>query len=100
MKTFDSTFQQDLAPWYNSRLVQTFLQANKTKVCNWSGNSPDLNLIENLWHIFKNRLAKMNCMTMEQMIISAIQVWFHDDDVKNMCATLTLERYPLKILHE
>ena len=61
---------------------------NKLKVLHWSGNLPDLNSIENLWDILKNRLAKMNCTSTEQIIKSDIQVWFHIDDVKNMYVTL------------
>ena len=75
MKTFDSIFQHDLALWHNSKLVQTFMRENKIKVLDWLGNSPELNPIENLWYILKNCLAKMNCVTKEQMIKNAIQVW-------------------------
>ena len=51
-------------------------------------NSPDLNPIENLWHILKNRLVNMNCATKEQVIKRAIQAWFQDSEVKNMCGIL------------
>ena len=87
METFDSTFQHDLVPCHTSKFVQTFMQENKIKVLDWPGNSPDWNSIENLWHILKKRLAKMNCTSAEQMIENAMQVWFHDDDVKSMCTT-------------
>ncbi|GFV58819.1 hypothetical protein TNCV_3731551 [Trichonephila clavipes] len=30
----------------------------------------------------------MSCKTTEKIIKCAIQVWFHDDEVKNMCGTL------------
>lgn len=96
METFDGTFQHDLAPCHNSKLVQAFTRENNLKVLNWPGNSPDLNPIENLWHILKNRLAKMDCTTKEKMITSAIQVWFHDEEVKNMCAKL-VESMPRRV---
>ena len=72
----------------------------KIKVLDWSGNSPNLNSIKNLWHILKNRLAKMNCMTTEQMKKSTIQVWFHDDDSMNKCATLmeSMSRYVEEVI--
>lgn len=30
----------------------------------------------------------MDCTTNEHMIMNAIKVWFHDDEVKNMCTKL------------
>ena len=73
------------------------MRENKIKVLNWSGNPPDLNPIKVLWHILKNRSAKMNCTTTEQMIKIAIQVWCHDNnDVKNMCGTL-MESMPKRV---
>ncbi|GFX19011.1 hypothetical protein TNCV_323161 [Trichonephila clavipes] len=40
----------------------------------------DLNALGNVWHVLKNPLAKMGCATTEQMIKSAIHVWFHDHE--------------------
>lgn len=96
METFDGTFQHDLAPCHNSKLVQTFMKENKVKVLDWPGNSPDLNPIENLWNILKKRLAKMDCTTKEKMITNSIQVWFHDDEVMNMCNKL-VESMPRRV---
>lgn len=64
------------------------MRENKAKVLDWPDNSTDLSLIDNLWHIPKKRSAKVNCTTKEKIITSDIQVWFHDDEVKNMCAEL------------
>lgn len=88
MQTFSGTFQHDLAPCHNSKLVKTFILENQINVLDWPGNSPDLNPIENLWNILKSRLGKMDCSTKERMITSAINVWFHDDEIKNMCTNL------------
>ncbi|GFX96564.1 uncharacterized protein TNCV_1442381 [Trichonephila clavipes] len=86
METFDGTFQHDLVSCRNSKLVQTFMGENRS-VLKRPGNSPDLNPIENLWRILKNCFAK-SCMTTEQMIKSSMQVWLHEDEVKNIYATL------------
>lgn len=96
MQTFEGTFQHDLAPCHNSKLVKTFMLENQIKVLDWPGNSPDLNPIENLWNIMKRRLGKMDCTTKERMITNAIKVWFHDDEVKKMCINL-VESMPKRL---
>jgi transposase len=54
----------------------------------WPGNSPDMNPIENLWVIVKKRLKKINITTKVQLIENLIQIWHHDDEVKNKCSVL------------
>lgn len=38
----------------------------------------------------------MNCTTKERVIMNAIKVWFHNDEVKNMCTKL-VESMPKRI---
>ena len=71
-KTFDGTFQHDLVPFHNSKLVHTFMRGNKIKVLDWPANSPDLSLTENLWQILKNHVTKIKCLTREEMIKNSI----------------------------
>ncbi|GFV42662.1 hypothetical protein TNCV_840171 [Trichonephila clavipes] len=81
--------------------LQTLRREDKIKVFDdLCGNSLELNPIENLWHILKNPLAKMNCTTTEQIINSVIQVWFGSDEIKNMCATLkeSIPRHVEKVI--
>ena len=81
-------FQQDLAPCHTLKKVKFFFSDNNICVLEWPGNSPDINPIENLWAICKRRLAKLDCSTKTRMIESLIKVWFHDDELKNMCSKL------------
>ena len=48
-----SIFQHDGAPCHRSKIVKKWLQDQKYDVLDWPGNSPDLNPIENLWHVVK-----------------------------------------------
>ena len=49
-------FQQDLAPCHTSKLVKNFMTTTRIKMLDWPVNSPNLNPIENLWTICKERL--------------------------------------------
>ena len=53
------TFQQDSAPSHKAKAVTMWLQAKNVKVLQWPGNSPDLNLIENLWTLVKKKFFNL-----------------------------------------
>ncbi|CAM1330816.1 Uncharacterised protein at_DN1629 [Pycnogonum litorale] len=48
---------QDGAPCHRSKIVTQFLKSKKIQILDWLGNSSDLNPIENLWSILKNKVA-------------------------------------------
>ena len=51
------TFMFDGDTCHRSKLVSSFLQENQVKILDWPGNNLDLNPIENLWKLMKDRVA-------------------------------------------
>ena len=81
-------FQHDLAPCHSAKKVQKVLQENGIKVLERSGNSPDLNPIENLWSIIKNKLRSKDCTAVNKLIEAVILVWYHNDKIAKSCQKL------------
>ena len=84
----DGIFQQDKAPCHTSKAVKKFAEENRLKILDWPGNSPDINPIENLWAIIKKRLRRKDCTTKTKLIQAIIEVWFHDEEIRNICQNL------------
>jgi len=72
----DWRLQQDNDPKHTSRLAKEFLQDNVPEVMDWLSNSPDLNLIENLWAIVKGNVERRmpkNLNDLEQFMVEEWQ---------------------------
>ena len=89
-------FQQDLAPCHTAKKVKKFFEENHIKVLDWPGNLPNLNPIENLWSIVKNRLLKRDCTTQMKLINAIIDVWYHNQKVTQNCEKL-VESMPKRV---
>ena len=60
MHFLDLIFQQDNAPVHKSKIIGNFFQENEWEALEWPAYSRDLNPIENLWAILKQRLRKQS----------------------------------------
>ena len=51
-------FQQDMAPAHNAGTTHTFLVNQGIQEMDWPGNSPDMNIIENLWATMARKVGE------------------------------------------
>ena len=55
-KRHDFTLQADKDPKHTSKAAQAWLKGNGIPTLDWPANSPDINIIENLWAYLDNRI--------------------------------------------
>lgn len=58
-------FQQDNSPIHKSNKVKDFLSRSNIKTLKFPANSPDLNPIENVWHLIKHYMSQITDLTNE-----------------------------------
>ena len=85
MHFLDLIFQQDNAPVHKSKIIGNFFQENEWEVLEWPAYSPDLNPIENLWAILKQRLQKQTVFW-ENLEEKLYEIWneIDADVVRNL----------------
>ena len=82
-------FMQDNAPCHKARTVLQFFNDHGITTMDWPAQSPDLNPIENLWSIIKQRRAKKFGMptTKIELIEQIFEIWGNiDSEIKKKLA--------------
>lgn len=61
-------FQDDNDPKHRSNYTTHWKKSYNIKCLDWPSNSPDLNPIENVWHILKSHISKLELNTKAEFI--------------------------------
>lgn len=84
-------FQDDSAPCHRSRKIKLYKTNNNIYSLDWPGNSPDLNPIENLWHILKRKVGRFQYKNKKQLVFMAKKIWnqnIDNDVIKNLIESM------------
>ena len=75
---------------HKSKIIGNFFQENEWEVMEWPAYSPDLNPIENLWAILKQRLGKQTVFW-ENLEEKVYEIWneIDADVVRNLYENYT-----------
>ena len=60
-------FMHDGAPCHRSKVVKKFLEQKRIQMLEWSVNSPDLNPIENLRNLMKNKVSEKHTSSLDAL---------------------------------
>lgn len=74
-------YQQDNAPCHTSRVVKQYMEAAGLVVLPWPSNSPDMNPIETLWAVIKEKLRKVSLTSKTDLINEVLNLCVRHNDL-------------------
>jgi len=70
-------FQQDKAPAHWSKSTKKYLSDRNVPLLPWPGNSPDLNIIENVWGHIGYKIREYQCTTASDLFAKIQELWYN-----------------------
>lgn len=66
---------EDNATCHKAIVCKKFKLKKKIRAVDWPANSPDLNVIENLWAYLKRQIRQKNCLSRDVLIEAIREAW-------------------------
>lgn len=84
------TFQQDGASCHTAKTTRKWLQDNNISVLDWPSSSPDLNVIETIWHKMKQQLRNDPQRNISDLRVKLQNIWdsFTAEDCEKLVKTI------------
>ena len=81
--------QQNNAPAHKAVITRAWFATNGVTTMEWPAYSPDLNPIENLWNILKEKVRRESFTKKEDLIRRVKEIWSNDPDITTHCQHLS-----------